>query len=95
MPAKVVSCGANSPITPEAEHCCGSGECSASRTSSRIAEWSWGGRWSFAGWRPEEIFEFYDRRFRGRVEKLIRHALQSGRPLRAVAEEYSRNDSTR
>jgi len=90
MPAKVVSCGANSPITPEAEQLLW--ERGVLCVPDFVANCGGvlGGTMEFAGWKPEEIFEFYDRRFRGRVERLIINALQSGRPLRAVAEDHSR-----
>jgi glutamate dehydrogenase/leucine dehydrogenase len=48
-----------------------------------------GGTMEFAGWQPAEIFAFYDTRFRGRVDALIRDAIRLGQPLRDRAESSS------
>jgi glutamate dehydrogenase (NAD(P)+) len=84
--ARVISCGANSPITPAAEHLLW--ERGVICVPDFVANCGGvlGGTMEFAGWRPAEIFDFYDRRFRARVELLIRDAGRSGQPLRAAAE---------
>ena len=89
MPAKVVSCGANSPVTPKADRMLW--ERGVLCVPDFVANCGGvlGGTMEFAGWQPEEIFDFYARRFRGRVESLVRTALRSARPLRDVAEEVS------
>jgi glutamate dehydrogenase (NAD(P)+) len=90
MPARVVSCGANSPITRAAEQRLW--ERGVLCVPDFVANCGGvlGGTMEFAGWRPAEIFDFYDRRFRARVELLIRDAQRSGHPLRAAAEALAR-----
>jgi glutamate dehydrogenase/leucine dehydrogenase len=86
LPATVVSCGANSPITPAAEQRLWERGVLCVPDFVANSGGVLGGTMEFAGWRPGEILEFYDQRFRARVESLIRHARRSGQPLRAAAE---------
>ena len=89
LEAKVISCGANSPITAEAE----------SRLWERgvvcvpdfVANSGGvlGGTMEFAGWRPGEILEFCEQRFRPRAASLIREAHGTGHSLREVAESFA------
>jgi hypothetical protein len=43
----------------------------------------------FCGWRPEEIFVFFEQRFRTAVERLIRGAQETGKPLREMTEDLA------
>jgi glutamate dehydrogenase (NAD(P)+) len=89
IPARVVSCGANGPVTPAAD----------TRLRERgivcvpdfVANSGGvlGGTMEFAGWRPAEILEFCGRRFRPRVEALLHEARRSGVPVRRLAEELA------
>jgi len=86
MPATVISCGANSPIIPAAERLLWERGVICVPDFVANSGGVLGGTMEFAGWRPGEIFDFYDRRFRARVEWLIRDAQRSGQPLRVAAE---------
>ena len=80
--AKVMSCGANSPITPEAERRLWERGVLCVPDFVANSGGVLGGTMEFAGWRPGEIFAFYDARFRPRVESLIREASRLGQSLR-------------
>ena len=90
IPARIISCGANAPITPPAD----------ARLRQRgilcvpdfVANSGGvlGGTMEFASWRPGEILEFCDHRFRPRVASLFEEARQSGTSVREVAEAYAR-----
>lgn len=87
--ATVVSCGANSPVTPQAE------ELLWRRGTLCVPDFVancggvLGGTMEFCGWRPEQIFAFCAGPFRTAVEGLIRRALATGKPLRELAEEVA------
>jgi glutamate dehydrogenase (NAD(P)+) len=89
MPARILSCGANSPITPEAERLLWQRGTVCVPDFVANCGGVLGGTMEFCGWRPEEIFVFYERRFRPAVERLIRGALEAGKPLREMAEELA------
>lgn len=86
LQALVVSCGANSPVTPGAERAIW--ERGVLCVPDFVANCGGvlGGTMEFAGWRGEEIFEFCERVFRQRVGRLILDALREARPVREVAE---------
>jgi glutamate dehydrogenase (NAD(P)+) len=86
MPARVISCGANHPVTPDAERLLWDRGVLCIPDFVANCGGVLGGTMEFAGWRPEEIFGFYDTTFRGCVERLIRSAQCSGLPLRDQAE---------
>jgi glutamate dehydrogenase (NAD(P)+) len=90
MPAKVLSCGANSPVTPEAERLLWQRGVLCVPDFVANCGGVLGGTMEFCGWRPEGIFEFFEQRFRAAVERLIRSALETGKPLRELAEEVAR-----
>jgi glutamate dehydrogenase (NAD(P)+) len=90
MPARVISCGANSPITPAAEQLLWKRGVLCVPDFVANSGGVLGGTMEFAGWRPGEILDFCGRRFRVRVESLIRDAQRSGQPLRAAAERLAR-----
>jgi glutamate dehydrogenase (NAD(P)+) len=89
MPATVLSCGANSAVTPEAERLLWQRGTVCVPDFVANCGGVLGGTMEFCGWRPEEIFVFFERRFRPAVERLIRGALGPGKPLRELAEELA------
>lgn len=90
MEARVVSCGANSPITAQGE------ETLAQRGILAVPDFVancggvLGGTMEFAGWRADEILRFCGEVFGPRVERLLKEAGRSGRPLRGYCEEVAR-----
>jgi len=89
MPARILSCGANSPVTPEAERVLWRRGVVCIPDFVANCGGVLGGTMEFCGWRPEEIHVFYERRFRAAVERLIRGALEAGKPLREMAEDVA------
>ena len=89
LQAKVISCGANSPVTPAAERRLWERGILCVPDFVANAGGVLGGTMEFAGWRCAEILEFCEERFRPRVASLIREAGQAGRPLREVAEAFA------
>ena len=87
--AKVISCGANSPITPEAERRLWERGILCVPDFVANAGGVLGGTMEFAGWRTGDILEFCDQRFRPRVASLLLEAHQSGSPMRDVAEAFA------
>jgi glutamate dehydrogenase (NAD(P)+) len=87
--ATVISCGANSPVTPAAERRLWERGILCVPDFVANSGGVLGGTMEFAGWRPGEIVEFCDRRFRPRVASMIREAVEAGRPLREVAEAFA------
>lgn len=88
--AKVVSCGANSPITAEGAEILGRRGILAVPDFVANCGGVLGGTMEFAGWREGEILEFCDGVFGRRVERLLKEAGRCGRPLRAYCEEVAR-----
>jgi glutamate dehydrogenase (NAD(P)+) len=84
--ARVISCGANGPVTPAAEARLRERGILCVPDFVANAGGVLGGTMEFAGWRPAEILEFCGRRFRPRVASLIRESERSGIPLREAAE---------
>jgi len=89
MPARVLSCGANCPLTPEAERLLWRRGVVCVPDFVANCGGVLGGTMQFSGWRQEEILLFLERRFRAAVERLIRAALEAGRPLRDMAEDLA------
>jgi glutamate dehydrogenase (NAD(P)+) len=87
--AKVISCGANSPITPGAERRLWERGILCVPDFVANAGGVLGGTMEFAAWRPREILAFCDHRFRPRVAALIQEARQAGTPVRDVAEAFA------
>jgi glutamate dehydrogenase/leucine dehydrogenase len=87
--AKVISCGANSPITPAAERRLWERGIVCVPDFVANSGGVLGGTMEFAGWRPAEILDFCDQRFRPRVASLIQDALREGRSLRSHAEDFA------
>jgi glutamate dehydrogenase/leucine dehydrogenase len=86
MPARVISCGANSPVTPAAEQRLWERGVLCVPDFVANSGGVLGGTMEFAGWRPGEILDFCGRRFGARVASLICDAQRSGQSLRAAAE---------
>jgi glutamate dehydrogenase (NAD(P)+) len=86
MPAKIVSCGANSPITAAAERLMWERDLFCVPDFVANSGGVLGGTMEFAGWNPAEILAFFDQHFRAKVESLIRKAKGSGESLRDTAE---------
>jgi glutamate dehydrogenase (NAD(P)+) len=89
MPARVLSCGANCPLTPEAERLLWRRGAVCVPDFVANSGGVLGGTMQFCGWRREEILLFLARRFRPAVERLIRSALEAGRPLRDMTEDVA------
>jgi glutamate dehydrogenase (NAD(P)+) len=89
MLAKILSCGANSPITPEAEQLLWRRGTVCVPDFVANSGGVLGGTMEFCGWRPEQILAFYEQRFRPAVERLIGGARRNGKPLREMAEEVA------
>ena len=89
MPAKILSCGANSPITPEAEQLLWRRGAVCVPDFVANSGGVLGGTMEFCGWRPGEILAFYAQRFRPAVERLIAGAQETGKPLRELAEQVA------
>ena len=89
MPAGILSCGANSPVTPEAERLMWSRGIVCVPDFVANCGGVLGGTMDFCGWRPKEIFALLEGRFRCAVEGLIRSALETGTPLREMAEDMA------
>ena len=87
--AKVISSGANSPVTPRAERLLWERGIVCVPDFVANAGGVLGGTMEFAGWRPDEILAFCSARFRPRVASLIREAGQAGCPPRDVAEAFA------
>jgi glutamate dehydrogenase (NAD(P)+) len=88
--ARVVSCGANGPVTPAAEQRLWDLGILCVPDFVANAGGVLGGTMEFAGWRPGEILAFVGRRFGPRVASLVGEARRTGRPLRLVAEDIAR-----
>ena len=78
--AAVISCGANSPVTPDAERRLWERGILCVPDFVANAGGVLGGTMEFAGWRTAEILEFCDHRFRPRVASLFEEARQSREP---------------
>jgi glutamate dehydrogenase (NAD(P)+) len=89
IPASVLSCGANSPVTPEAERLLWRRGVVCVPDFVANCGGVLGGTMEFCGWRPQEIFAFFEQRFRTGVERMIRSALQTGKTLREMAEDMA------
>ncbi|MFO7691908.1 MAG: Glu/Leu/Phe/Val dehydrogenase dimerization domain-containing protein [Vicinamibacterales bacterium] len=89
LEARVISCGANSPITPEAERRLWERGVLCVPDFVANAGGVLGGTMEFAGWRTGEILDFCDHRFRPRVATLFEEARQSGTSVRDVAEAFA------
>jgi glutamate dehydrogenase (NAD(P)+) len=87
LPARILSCGANSPVTPEAERLLWRRGVVCVPDFVANCGGVLGGTMEFCGWRPEEILLFLEQRFRTAVERLIRGSLEAGKPLREMAED--------
>jgi len=89
MPARILSCGANCPITLEAEQLLWRGGVICVPDFVANCGGVLGGTMDFCGWRPKEIFALLQHRYRSAVERLIRDALETRKPLREMAEEVA------
>lgn len=87
--ARVISCGANSPITPDAERRLWERGILCVPDFVANAGGVLGGTMEFAGWRTGEILDFCDHRFRPRVAALFEEARHSGTPVRDGAEAFA------
>jgi glutamate dehydrogenase (NAD(P)+) len=87
---KVISCGANSPLTPGAERRVWERGIVCVPDFVANAGGVLGGTMEFAGWRTGEILDFCERRYSQRVASLIREARLANRPLREIAEVLAR-----
>jgi glutamate dehydrogenase (NAD(P)+) len=83
---KVISCGANSPLTPGAERRVWERGIVCVPDFVANAGGVLGGTMEFAGWQTDEILDFCGRRYGPRVASLIREARLADRPLREIAE---------
>ena len=66
MPASILSCGANCPVTPEAERLLWRGGVICVPDFVANCGGVLGGTMDFCGWRPEEIYALLEHRFRTR-----------------------------
>jgi glutamate dehydrogenase/leucine dehydrogenase len=89
LPAAVISCGANSPITPEADQALWARGVLSVPDFVANCGGVLGGTMEFAGWRPAEIVAFCEGVFGERVRKLLEHARRLARPVREVAEQQA------
>ena len=89
LAARILSCGANCPVTPEAERLLWQGGVVCVPDFVANCGGVLGGTMDFCGWRPEEIFSLIEHRFGGAVTGLIRDAMAKGKPLREVAEDVA------
>jgi glutamate dehydrogenase (NAD(P)+) len=89
MHATILSCGANCPITREAESLLWRSGVLCVPDFVANCGGVLGGTMDFCGWRPGEVFAWLEHRFRGAVERLIRDALEAGKPLREKAEDVA------
>jgi glutamate dehydrogenase (NAD(P)+) len=89
MLASILSCGANSPVTPEAERLLWRRGVVCVPDFVANCGGVLGGTMDFCGWRPKEILVLLEHRFRSAVERLIRGALETGKPLREMAEDVA------
>jgi len=87
--ARVISCGANSPITPDAEGRLWERGILCVPDFVANAGGVLGGTMEFAGWRTGEILDFCDQRFRPRVAALFEEARHAGTPMRDAAEAFA------
>jgi glutamate dehydrogenase (NAD(P)+) len=87
--AAVISCGANGPITPEAELRLWQRGTVCVPDFVANAGGVLGGTMEFAGWRAREITAFCAQYYRPRVAALITEARGMDRPLRELAEEIA------
>jgi glutamate dehydrogenase/leucine dehydrogenase len=89
LPAAVISCGANSPITPEAEHALWARGVLCVPDFVANCGGVLGGTMEFAGWRHAEILAFCEEVFGGRVRELLERGRRLARPVRDVAEQQA------
>jgi glutamate dehydrogenase (NAD(P)+) len=89
MTARVVSCGANSPVTPAAEQRLWDRGILCVPDFVANSGGVLGGTMEFAGWRPGETLAFFERLFGPRVASLVGEARRTGRPLRLAAEDFA------
>ncbi len=87
MPARVLSCGANSPVTPPAERLLWQRGIVCVPDFVANCGGVLGGTMEFCGWRPQEILPFFEQRFRSAAGRFIASAMETGKPLRETAEE--------
>ena len=85
----VVSCGANSPLAPDAERRLWERGIICVPDFVANAGGVLGGTMEFAGWRRQEILDFCARHFRPRVASLLLEAERAGRPVRDVGEAFA------
>ncbi len=90
IPARIISCGANSPITRGAEKMLWNQGVTCVPDFVSNSGGVLGGTMEFGGWRSDEIFNFFDKRFRPKVSSLIKDAKRSGISLRESAEILAR-----
>lgn len=89
LPAAVISSGANSPITPEAEQALWARGVLSVPDFVANCGGVLGGTMEFAGWRHAEILAFCEGVFGERVRKLLEDAGRLARPVREVAEQQA------
>lgn len=87
--AAVISCGANSPITPEAEAVLWDRGVLCVPDFVANCGGVLGGTMEFAGWRASEIFDFCQSVFYRRVRELLAEARRTNRPIRELAEKQA------
>jgi len=88
-PAAILSCGANCPVAPEAELLLWQRGVVCVPDFVANSGGVLGGTMQFCGWRPAEIYAFLEQFFRPAVGRLIRAALEAGKPLRKMAEDLA------
>jgi len=89
IPAAILSCGANCPVAPQAELLLWQRGVVCVPDFVANTGGVLGGTMQFCGWRPAEIFAFFGQLFRPAVERLIRAALEAGKPPREMAEDLA------
>lgn len=89
LPARVVACGANHPLSGQTERILWARGVIAVPDFLANCGGVLGGTMEFAGWRRGEILDFFRERFGRRVDFFLGESLRSGRPLREVCEEYA------
>jgi glutamate dehydrogenase (NAD(P)+) len=88
--ARVISCGANAPLTPGAERRLWERGVVCVPDFVANAGGVLGGTMEFAGWRTGEILHFCEGRYRPRVAALIHEARLTGTTLRDSTEAFAR-----
>lgn len=90
LTARVISCGANSPMSPDTERLLWDRGILCIPDFLSNSGGVLGGTMEFCGWQPVEILAFFDRHFQPKMKSLILDAKRSNRSLRDSAEILAR-----